>query len=134
MGDAVNMNCLGIPGIEVHVVFGGLAIVVTFVTVDPLALRPRLSPGLPLSNSRAETVYLLEENGEPGNGPSSPLQLKYRSMIFGGLAIMVTNVTLDPLALRPWFSPGLPFSYVFFTPIVYWFHLITPYSFVVYAN
>ena len=29
--------------------FGGLAIVVTCVTLDPLALRPRLSPGLPLS-------------------------------------------------------------------------------------
>jgi len=35
-----------------HVVFGGLAIMVTFVTVDPLALRPRLSPGLPLSNDK----------------------------------------------------------------------------------
>ncbi len=30
-------------------VFGGLAIMVTCVTLDPLALRPRLSPGLPLS-------------------------------------------------------------------------------------
>ncbi len=29
--------------------FGGLAILVTGVTVDPLALRPRLSPGLLLS-------------------------------------------------------------------------------------
>jgi hypothetical protein len=33
-------------------VFGGLAIVVTFVTVDPEALRRRLSPGLPLSNDQ----------------------------------------------------------------------------------
>ena len=33
-------------------VFGGLAIVVTLVTLDPLALRPRLSPGLPLSNDQ----------------------------------------------------------------------------------
>ena len=74
MGDAVNMNCLLIPGMEVHVVFGGLAIVVTLVTVDPMALRPRLSPGLPLSNSRAKTDYLLEENSEPGCGPGSPLQ------------------------------------------------------------
>ena len=31
------------------IAFSGLAIVVTCVTVDPLALRPRLSPGLPLS-------------------------------------------------------------------------------------
>ena len=50
MGDAVNMNCLLILGMELHVVFGGLAIVVTFVTVDPLALRPRFSPGLPFSD------------------------------------------------------------------------------------
>lgn len=81
------------------------------MTVDPLALRPRLSPGLPLSNSRAETNFLLEENSEPGCGPGSPLRyIDYRSMIFGGLAIMVTNVTVDPLALRPRFSPGLPLS------------------------
>jgi len=60
--------------------------------------------------------------------------IDYRSMIFGGLAIMVTNVTVDPLALRPRFSPGLPFSDVFFTPIIYWFHLITPYSFVINDN
>jgi hypothetical protein len=36
-------------------------------------------------------------------------------LIFGGLAIMVTGVTIDPLALRPRLSPGLPFwmfSYV----------------------
>jgi hypothetical protein len=31
-------------------IFGGLAVMVTFVTVDPLALRPRLSPDLPLSD------------------------------------------------------------------------------------
>jgi hypothetical protein len=30
-------------------VFGSLAILITEVTVDPLALRRRLSPGLPLS-------------------------------------------------------------------------------------
>ena len=35
-------------------------------------------------------------------------------MIFGGLAIVVTFVTLDPLALRPRFSPGLPLSDIFF--------------------
>jgi len=44
----------GPPGEKVEtysaVFFGGLAIVVTnLVTVDPLALRRRLSPGLPLS-------------------------------------------------------------------------------------
>jgi hypothetical protein len=37
-------------------VFGGLAIMVTDVTVDPLALRRRLSPGLPLSNDQILTA------------------------------------------------------------------------------
>jgi hypothetical protein len=36
------------------------------------------------------------------------------SMIFDCLAILVTFVTVDPLALRPRLSPGLPFSDVFF--------------------
>jgi hypothetical protein len=31
-------------------------------------------------------------------------------VIFGGLAIIVIKMTLDPLALRPRFSPGLPLS------------------------
>jgi hypothetical protein len=31
--------------------FGGLAIITTCVAVDPLALRPRLSPSLPLSTT-----------------------------------------------------------------------------------
>jgi hypothetical protein len=30
---------------------------VTFVTVDPLALRPRLSPGLPLSNDKVDNFW-----------------------------------------------------------------------------
>ena len=41
-----------------------------------MALRPRLSPGLPLSNFRTETDYLLKENSEPGCGPGSPLQYR----------------------------------------------------------
>ena len=36
------------------IIFGGWAILVTCVTLDPLALRPRLLPGLPLSNNRVE--------------------------------------------------------------------------------
>jgi ABC-type protease/lipase transport system fused ATPase/permease subunit len=48
--DAVNMKCYLVVGFLIHVVFGSLAILVTFVTVDPLALRRRFSPGLPLSN------------------------------------------------------------------------------------
>jgi hypothetical protein len=47
-----------------------------------------------------------------------------RSMVFGGLAIVVTLVTLDPLALRPRFSPGLPLSDFFF-----WSHCIVFLSF-----
>ena len=34
-----------------------------------------------------------------------------RPIVFGSLAIMVTCVTLDPLALRSRLSPGLPFRY-----------------------
>jgi hypothetical protein len=34
---------------------------------------------------------------------------KYWVVIFGGLAIMVTLVTVDPLALRRRLSPALPF-------------------------
>jgi len=36
------------------IIFGGLAIMVTCVTLDPLALRPRVSPGLPLSCDKVE--------------------------------------------------------------------------------
>jgi hypothetical protein len=43
-------------------------------------------------------------------------------------------VTVDPLALRPRFSPGLPFSDVFFNPIVYCFSVNAPYTFVIYNN
>ena len=39
-------------------VFGNLAILVTFVTLDPLALRPRLSPGLPYSVFLPLSVYV----------------------------------------------------------------------------
>ena len=42
-----------------HFVFGGLAVMVTSVTLDPLALRRRLSPGLPLSNDKVMTEILL---------------------------------------------------------------------------
>ncbi len=40
------------------VVFGGLAILAVLGTaVDPLALRPRLSPGLPLSNEQLDKFW-----------------------------------------------------------------------------
>jgi hypothetical protein len=46
------------------IIFGGLAILVRFRTVDPLALRPRFSPGLPLSNDGADDPC--KKNGKPG--------------------------------------------------------------------
>jgi hypothetical protein len=38
--------------------------------------------------------------------------------IFGGLAILATCVAVDPLALRPRLSPGLPFSVVDYAVII----------------
>jgi hypothetical protein len=92
-----------------HFVFGGLAIMVTCVTVDPLALRPRLSPSLPLSNDKMMKRYLLTKTKSPGVSQARRAQLCC-GYCFGGLAIVVTSVTLDPLALRPRLSPGLPLS------------------------
>jgi hypothetical protein len=40
-------------------VFGSLAIIVTRVTTDPLALRPGLSPGLPLSDLLSQCIMML---------------------------------------------------------------------------
>jgi hypothetical protein len=31
-------------------------------------------------------------------------------IVFGSLAVMITQVTVDPMALRPQFSRGLPLS------------------------
>jgi len=56
----------------------------------------------------------LKEKGEPGILPGSPQKINNYLMIFGGLAILVTCVTVDPLALRPRFSPGLLLSDIFF--------------------
>lgn len=44
-----------------------------------------------------------------------------KNLIFGGLAILVICMTVDPLALRPRFSPGLPFSDIYFESIIYGF-------------
>jgi|WetSurMetagenome_2_1015567.scaffolds.fasta_scaffold454729_2 hypothetical protein len=84
-------------------------------TLDPLALRPRFSPGLPLSNDKV--VNWLKKIKEPGF-MSRPARINNNKnkdiVIFGGLAIMVRWRTLDPLALRPRFSPGLLLSDIFF--------------------
>ena len=58
-----------------HFVFGSLAIMVTLVTVDPLALRPRFSPGLPLSNDKVETDVRLTNKRSPGNSQARRAQL-----------------------------------------------------------
>jgi len=44
-------------------VFGNLAIMAALAALDPLALRPQLSPGLPLSNEKIV------------NGPTSTLMV-----------------------------------------------------------
>jgi hypothetical protein len=93
-----------------HFVFGGLAIMVTCVTVDPLALRPRLSPGLPLSNDKVMKNDLLTNKKRAWYVTRLAARNRVAGFRFGGLAIMVTCVTVDPLALRPRFSPGLPLS------------------------
>jgi hypothetical protein len=50
-------------------VFGGLAVVTLLVQGGrPMALRPRLSAGLPLSNKRMERC----KQNEPGCFPGSP--------------------------------------------------------------
>ena len=93
-----------------HLVFGGLAIMVTCVTLDPLALRRRFSPGLPLSNDKVMTDNLLTNMKRAWYVTRLAARNRVAGFSFGGLAIMVTCVTLDPLALRPRLSPGLPFS------------------------
>jgi hypothetical protein len=84
---------------------------VTFVTLDPLVLRRRFSPVLPLSNKKKVRT-------PPENKAASQTKFQARRaliddhlyLIFGNLAVIVTIVTLDPLALRRRFSPVLPFS------------------------
>ena len=89
-------------------IFGGLAIIVTGVTVDPLALRRRLSPGLPLSLQQE----MISKNKRACCFTGSPESINLQELIqsLGGLAIIVTGVTVDPLALRRRLSPGLPLS------------------------
>jgi hypothetical protein len=53
---------------------------------------------------------LFKENGEPEKVQTRREVKNCCVMIFGGLAIIVTGVTVDPLALRPRLSPGLPFQ------------------------
>ncbi len=59
------MKCFIGVGFKFHVVFGSLAIIVTFVTVDPLALRLRFSPGLPLSNDKMDDDCSWKKTASP---------------------------------------------------------------------
>ncbi len=75
----------------------------------PMALRPRLSPGLPLSKSR---LLMVNKTKTAWRLPGCTENIKYdNQIIFGGLAIMVIfGDDFRPIALRPWLSPGLPLS------------------------
>jgi len=50
------------------------------------------------------------KNGLVTRSPGRARRNNARADFFGGLAVLVTCVTVDPLALRPRFSPGLPLS------------------------
>jgi hypothetical protein len=87
-----------------RIVFGNLAIMAAPAALDPMALRPRLSPGLPLSN---------ETGWQKQSGPGIQARFKYKQRtahVFGGLAILITGGDFRPMALRPRLSPGLPLS------------------------
>ncbi len=83
-------------------------------TLDPLALRPLLSEGLPLS---VELFYLSAVskalNAAAGITPSitifSFLFRLQKKTCFGSQAVITLKRALDPLALRPNLSEGLPF-------------------------
>jgi len=60
--------------------------------------------------------------------PGSP-EYTSTGLIFGGLAILVTFVTVDPLALRPQLSPGLPLSDIYFQLIINGFACFLPVSY-----
>jgi hypothetical protein len=65
---------------QIHVVFGSLAIMVTSVTVDPLALRPRISQGLPLSNGRMDIDSCWKKTASPE--VIQARRIKFRSQIY----------------------------------------------------
>ena len=92
-----------------RVVFGGLAIVAACAAVDPLALRPRLSPGLPLSLRTWKGAKIRKkadhETGPPGNTK------RERRAFFGGLAIVAACAALDPWLCVPGFRRVCLFRY-----------------------
>jgi hypothetical protein len=71
----------------VHV-FGNLVIMVTAVTLDPLALRPRLSPGLPLSDV---LISMCCFKNKTDLSFFQARRCANSSLIFGGLAILVLS-------------------------------------------
>jgi hypothetical protein len=88
-----------------RLVFGGLAVIVLLVQDGrSMALRPRLSTGLPLSNKLIERC----KQNEPGFSRLA----REDQLFFGGLAVMVLLVQDGrPIALRPRLSTGLPFRF-----------------------
>jgi hypothetical protein len=75
--------------VGIHVVFGSLAIIVIGMTLDPLALRPRFSPGLPLSNKNR--IRMVKGRKQKAWGKTQARRTQHSlCVIFGGLAIIVT--------------------------------------------
>jgi hypothetical protein len=108
----------------------------SWLTLDPLALRPRFSSGLPLSNDKVEQI--VKENTSL---VLCQARLDSIGRIFGSLAIIVTCWTLDPLALRLRLSPDLPVSdissgisiqpilgFVLFIPVMLHYRLVNHFS------
>jgi hypothetical protein len=70
-----------------------------------MALRPRLSTGLPLSNEQMVRFQQKEPGKRPGSRRVSD------GVIFGNLAILIPyGGMVDPMALRPRLSTGLLLS------------------------
>jgi hypothetical protein len=87
--------------------FGGLAIISTQCGFRPMALRPRLSPGLPLS---VRVMQCVKELPDIKTGQKFQARRKYYiDLTFGNLAIIAIEDGFRPIVLRPRLSPGLPF-------------------------
>jgi len=89
--------------------FGGQAALASLEALGPLALRPCLSTGLPLS---VRFIY----DGRSGphilkqTANTSTITFLNKKTSFGGQAALASPEALGPLALRPDLSAGLPLS------------------------
>lgn len=93
-----------------HFVFGNLAILAACAALDPMALRRQLSLGLPFRTTGCFKIPCYNSASQGIDQARLLLTQLLSCIIFGNLAIMVTCVTLDPMALRSRFSPVLLFS------------------------